>query len=206
MEILEVGNSNGNSRIAATYIQTFNNLNNGDKLYEDAVESVFLQFPRNNCTKEILIKVCILNRLYSTSIYDVNGVANRIKNLDISGLIAKGDESVVGKIACCGPNGMYIYSFATKYCSFSSPQKYSMFDSRVYAMLMYYKKKCNFSEFCATDLYNYIKYKDVLGDFQKVFGLNLPLRDLDKFMWKHGGDLIEEQKKRRSTSLKKTEA
>lgn len=195
MEILEIGNTKNNICIAKSYIQIFNAPNCIDKLYEDAVTSVFRQFPKNNCTKEILIKVCILNRLYSTSIYDVNGVANNITKANISNLITTGDESVIQKVASCGPNGMYIYSFATKYCSFHAPQEYIMFDNRVYKTLMYYKKKCAFSKFSATDLHDYSKYKVVIRDFQKAFGLDLHLRDLDKFMWKHGGDLLQDQKK-----------
>src|SRR4051812_5412380 len=48
---------------------------------DTAVRLVFEQWPQNLQYEEILVKVIVLNRLYSTNIYDVYTVAKRIWEL-----------------------------------------------------------------------------------------------------------------------------
>ena len=46
---------------------------------DPAVKLAFDAWPRNEMFEEILVKVVVLNRLYSTNIYNVYGVAEHIR-------------------------------------------------------------------------------------------------------------------------------
>ncbi len=156
---------------------------------ERAVEMVFQQWSLNVDDDEVLIKVVVLNRLYSTNIYDPYTIASHITTLDIDDRLMAGDPQLVpdiGKVPLGGKK-TYFLSFATKYCSWHQPMKFQIFDSYVEWILWKYKKQFGFADFYKYQLREYPVFVSVIEQFVSRFGLEVVNRkDLDKFLWSEG--------------------
>ncbi len=154
---------------------------------DSAIELVFGAWPRNAELSQVLAKVVILNRLYSTSIYDVHGVARHIVSLDIDTDLCASDLGLVSRIASfiqSDGKSRYNYSFATKYCAWHSPGGYQIYDSRVDAAIWNYKKNFGFAAFRRYDLGDYETFMGIMGRFVEHFGLQeFSRKQLDKFLW-----------------------
>ena len=139
---------------------------------------------------DVLIKVCALNDFYSTNIFSPFTVARHIVDLKIDKYLAINDLNIVNKIANVKmSNGARInfYSFATKYCSHHKPTVYPIYDSYVDKFLMFHKRKDKFSKFNKGDLKVFPKYKRILDDFRKFYGLEkYNLKLIDKYLWQAG--------------------
>ena len=162
-----------------------------DVLKDECLELLFRKLiPNNTKTEEILTKVCTLNRLYSTNIYNPMAMARHIKELNIDErLRRKGEnDSLVEDIANIEVSGKKkrFYSFATKYCYFHSPDDFPIYDLNVKRALMtYYKDKGGeFSEFTEAKLRDYKEFRKVLKAFAKHYGIDsCSVKELDKFLW-----------------------
>lgn len=158
---------------------------------ERAVDLVFRQCPTNVNYDEVLVKVVVLNRLYSTNIWDPYTVARHIVDLDIDGRLQIGDALLVpdlGKIRFRNRE-RYVLSFATKYCSWHKPNLFQIFDSYVEWILWQYKKLFGFASFKRYELREYAQFVSIVDQFVSHFGLsNLSRKDLDKFLWIEGKD------------------
>ena len=110
---------------------------------------------------EILIKCSCLNDFYSTNIFSIYPVAKRIFKLKIDKRLNEGDPILVNDIAhvIINDKEKFFYSFATKYCSHHNNNDFPIYDYFVDRMLMYFKKRDNFSPFKQTDLKDYAKFK-----------------------------------------------
>jgi hypothetical protein len=159
-------------------------------MQEKSLNKLFLKvMPENKSIDDILIKASTLNDFYSTNIYYIFAVALHIKELDIDERLKKGDASLVDDIAqnVIAGKKFYFYSFASKYCSHHQPLKYPIYDSYVEKVLMYFKKKDRFDNFKKDDLKNYCRYKEVLENFAKYYGIDkYNLKDLDRYLWQIG--------------------
>ncbi|MGN1379240.1 MAG: hypothetical protein ACI4XR_02455 [Bacilli bacterium] len=125
-------------------------------LQENSLDKLFFKtYPNNDNINDILIKASSLNDFYSTNIFSIFSVAKHIHSLNIDERLKKHDESLVNDIANLEISGKKItfYSFITKYCS-------------------YFNKKDNFSKFTKKDLKYYAKFKTVLIDFKKYYGID----------------------------------
>lgn len=79
------------------------------------------------------------------------------------------------------------YSFATKYCSRHKPNEYPIFHSFVEKLLKYFRNVDKKLIFHNDDLKDYQKYKSILLDFQKNYGLeDFNLKQIDKYLWQLG--------------------
>lgn len=160
-------------------------------------------YPNNTVYEEILTKVLILNVFYSTQIMAPRVVAKNIykcKNIDKR--ILEGDTSVVSEIAKVifqnkdnnTSKEKIFYSFATKYCCNSNPEKYPIYDKNVAYILKLYNKKDKFAEFKNSDLKNYAKFKEIIDKFRDHYKLNdLNYRDLDHFLWTYGKEKLDKK-------------
>jgi hypothetical protein len=104
------------------------------------VRLVFDSWPSNHVYAEVLAKVVVLNRLYSTNIFNVYAVAEHIVRLQIDERLASGDLTLAADLARVkiGDGVRNNYSFATKYCSFQRPDVYQIYDSYVNWLLWEY--------------------------------------------------------------------
>ena len=156
---------------------------------EMAVDKVFSTFHSNDSLENILIKCSVLNDFYSTNIFKIYPVAKHILSLNIDKRIKEGDPSLVDDIAkvYIGSKEKNFYSFASKYCSHHNKIDFPIYDSYVHKVLKYYKDVDHFYAFDENELKIYPKFKKVLIEFRKFYGLEkYNLKELDKYLWQFG--------------------
>jgi hypothetical protein len=163
---------------------------------ESALVKLFGELcPGNVSISDILIKVATLNDFYSTNILSTLAVAKHICSLkDVDARLSKGDLSLVDDIAFnrIRSKKKHFYSFATKYCSFHSPNHYVMYDDYVKKILMHFRDrdefhKNRFSRFVADDLKDYEKFSEILRVFIDFYRLSdYSLKEVDIYLWQVG--------------------
>ena len=101
------------------------------------VTQIFKLYPTNTVLEEVLVKVLVLNDLYSTNILGTYAVTKHIIGLHIDERLKNGDASLVTDIAHIELNGKekHFYSFATKYCAMHQPKLFPIYDRFVGEML-----------------------------------------------------------------------
>lgn len=175
-----------------TYIGKFES-NERYKHADKAIVKLFALFPDNTSLEEIILKVSVINELYSTSIYSVFRVAQHILQCNIDEDIRAGNPLAISKIAT-GHNirtkkyntEINFYSFATKYCHWHEQKHYSIYDSFVEKTLLAYKERDGFSNFKKKDLKDFQKFQQVILEFVSYYDLQENLADIDKFLWIYG--------------------
>lgn len=185
---------NPTKELIQEYIGRFES-NDRYKHADRAIIQLFTQFPDNTSLEEIILKVSVINELYSTSIYSVFRMAQHILQCDIDKDIRNGDHIAIAKIAT-GHNirtqkhntEINFYSFATKYCHWHKQNHYSIYDSFVEKTLLAYKARDSFSNFKKKDLKDFQKFQQVILDFIKYYDLEENLAEADKFLWIYGKD------------------
>jgi len=152
-----------------------------------ALQLVFDAWPGNAEMSQVLAKVVTLNRLYSTSILDVHGVARHIVSLEIDERLRASDLGLVTRIASfiqSDGKSRYNYSFATKYCAWHNPSGFQIYDKRVDSAIWGYKKDFGFAVFRRYDLRDYEEFMSIIGRFVEHFRLHeFSRKQLDKFLW-----------------------
>lgn len=175
------------------YIDKFNN----DERYypaDQAIINLFAAFPNNKKLEDILLKLSVINDLYSTNILGTFKMAKHIQRLDIDQGLKQGDPSVVHQIAIghdirrkSSNKEINFYSFATKYCNWHNRDNYAIYDSFVDKVLMAFKRRDKFSTFAQSDLRIFGKFKKIIEDFSEYYGLTRHnLKEIDKFLWIYG--------------------
>lgn len=172
----------------------------------------------NDNITNILIKVSLLNDFYSTNIFKTLPVAKHILKLDIDERLKKGDLKLVNDIAEIDMpdkdgkiSKKYFYSFATKYCCNHRPDVYPIFDKFVekainkfiredllpkgggYAKLRAeYSSKYNLKieDYKKEDLKDYPTFYKYIMIFREHYNLDCSVRDLDRYLWIHGKDVL----------------
>ena len=174
-------------KIIKEYLNKWDNLEEHYVWQESSLDKLFHEdYKYNNDLNEILIKCSCLNDFYSTNIFSIYPVAKQIYDLNIDDRLQKGDSTLVNDIAHISINGKEknFYSFASKYCSYHNNIEFPIYDYFVDKMLMYFQKKDKFSLFKKDDLKDYTKFKKILNDFKKFYGIDeYNLRDIDKYLW-----------------------
>lgn len=164
------------------------------RLQEDALDKLFVHLcPENTDISDILLKVSTLNDFYSTNIFNVYPVAQRILSLDIDVRLNDGDPTLVADIQRVTVSNVErnFYSFASKYCSHHNPKDFPIYDSYVDNVLCYFRNLKQLPEFRFKneDLKDYIKFKEILRAFKSCFGLDkFNLKQIDRYLWQLGKD------------------
>ncbi|PHI17946.1 hypothetical protein CEQ90_20500 [Lewinellaceae bacterium SD302] len=178
-------------------INEYLSLFNKDDRYREAeiaIESLIKNYPHNTSLTSILLKTTVINDLYSTQIFSTFKLAEHIKNTNLDHLLSAGNAEAVdliarghGIVTSKSSKEKYLYSFATKYCSWHNQNKYPIYDSFVEKILVAYNNQDSFSDFNKSDLKSYYKFKDVINDFITFYKLEeFNTKQLDKFLWKYG--------------------
>ena len=116
-----------------------------------AISDLYGRYPLNDNIESVLLKLSVLNDLYSTNIFGTYRLAKHILSINIDSYLSNGNESAVIKIATGhnikNKNGTEInfYSFATKYCHWHNRDEYPIYDSFVDKVLWCYQKEFKFS-------------------------------------------------------------
>lgn len=157
---------------------------------EEALNKLFLELcPKNTDIKDILLKASTLNDFYSTNIFSIYSVAKHIQAKCIDSKLKDGDISAVSNIQFVTIGGKIknFYSFASKYCSHHNSKDYPIYDSYVDRILRYFRKCHKFFDFKNEDLKDYVKFKGIIIEFQKFYGLNeYSLKQIDQYLWQLG--------------------
>ena len=120
------------------------------KVSDNILHDIFDKHPSNtpNNIEYVFFKVKLLNDFYSTGIRDIYTVTEQLVKIDhIDELLKSGSFDAVENIRNLfkndniDKNDRDIYSFATKYCHFSNPKKYSIYDKYVGFLLADYIEK-----------------------------------------------------------------
>jgi hypothetical protein len=174
---------------------------------DPALSELFTHFPKNTELKHVLLKVASLNAFYSTWIRastsysqtdekympTIHDIARHIVDRNVDEALSRGDEAVVTDIAeiKLGMKIRYCYSFATKYCSFHQPDRYTIFDSRVTKYLWQLKKAGGISKFKQQVLWNYPDLKKIIDELRLRYQLqDFSYKKIDKFLYLEGGKLL----------------
>ena len=173
------------------YIEKFNN----DKRYylaDQAIIKLFQKFPENKILEDILLKISVINDMYSTNIFGTFIIAEHILGLGIDKDLVRGDPALVHKIATghgilAKNSERNFYSFATKYCNWHNKEAYPIYDSFVAKILIAYRDEFEFSHFDDIDLKDYVRFKEIINDLRKAYHLTeFNLKEIDKFLWIYG--------------------
>ena len=156
---------------------------------DQAIIRLFKLLPSNKDLEDVLLKLSVVNDLYSTNIFATFKMAKHIQSLGVDGELANHSPEVVNRIADVTISGKSyrFFSFATKYCSWHDQDNYPISDSFVERLLLTYQYQYGFAQFEKTDLRDYPRFKGIVEQFQRHFGLlDFGLKRLDKFLWLYG--------------------
>ncbi len=162
-------------------------------LADQTIIKLFDKFGENKEIEDILLKISVINDLYSTNIFATFKMAKHILALKIDSALKKGDPKIVNKIAKIEilNKQKNFYSFATKYCNWHNPLRYPMYDKHVSKILIEYKKQTNFYDFNSDDLRDYPTFLKILTKFRDYFNLKgYNFKQIDKFLWMYGKELF----------------
>ena len=165
---------------------------NYNRVTDEALRELREQFPRNTELAQVLLKVLVLNKLYSTRVNDIDvlPMAKHIVSIGIDPLLERGDPTAVGQIYTCKSLKIY-YSFATKFCSWHNPSAYPIYDRYAEECLWAYRNRDVFADFKRKDLWYYDKVIAIVSAFRKHYGLEqFTFREIDKFLWRTGGRIV----------------
>ena len=175
------------------YISQFNK----DERYfaaDSAILNLFDAFPGNKKLEDILLKISVINDLYSTNIFSTYNMAKHIQSLSVDSAIQRGDAEAVHQIATGHGirtkkknTEINFYSFATKYCNWHNRDKYAIYDTFVHKILIAYKGRDDFSDFEEKDLKDFKSFKNIVQNFIDFYKLTRhDLKEIDKFLWIYG--------------------
>lgn len=182
-------------------------MQNGGQEIENALKSIFCIYPKNENAEEILVKIALLDRLYTTNLrlsrIDMVKLAEniaKIPHIDIR--LQKYDDVLVQEISKASPNGKNLFSFATKYCCLHNyfvygKDDYSIVDSQVKKNFPKYSKqakKCGKVLVAITHAQmenwqkqrNHKEINNAIEQLLDAYSINIPYRRriFDLFLWK----------------------
>ena len=182
------------------YIKQWHGLGNY-VLQENALDKLFFKtYPNNTDINDILIKASSLNDFYSTNIFSIYPVAQRILSLNVDKRLKNGDLTLVTDISKVKINKKIktFYSFATKYCSHHYPNNFAIYDSYVDKVLCYFNEIDKFADFIKDDLKDYPRFVEVLNKFNEYYKLGANLKNLDRYLWLLGKEYFKRSYKKRN--------
>lgn len=158
---------------------------------EDSLQKLFLEtYPKNIDLNDIIVKVCTLEILYSVRTRHTFAVAQHILNINLDEALDSGDIGIVNKLARIEvSSGKFInfHSFASKYCSHHQPETYSIYDSYVEKVLVWFRDQDNFYQFRTADLKDYAIFSETIRAFRAFYKLDsCSIKEIDRYLWQVG--------------------
>lgn len=160
----------------------------------DDLEAFFKNRPQNTDLQQITEKVRYLDVCYnagaSRNVQPLTRVAEKIAAVqDFDERVRRGDITLVDELADAFERR--IISFASKYCALHSEfiyhneDSFVICDSIVVRLLKGCKMRDKFTK-KGISTANYAKFKQVLEEFRRFYGLECSLRKIDWYLWKVG--------------------
>lgn len=150
-----------------------------------AITSLVQTYPSNIDFTSVLLKVTVINKLYSTNIMSTFDVARHIVSLNIEANILDGDMHVINLIRRINIANHHrdIYAFATKYCNWHNFNSYPIYDTFVAKSLRHF-------DVVQGNLRVYDNLKLAIDTFKQQNQLEqFNYKEIDKFLWQHGKEL-----------------
>ena len=192
------------------YLQLWSALDNYRE-QEASLSTLFNKHSGNSQEEKsyVLLKVVALNHFYSTNIFNVYSVANRIVSIkDFDKKLKRGDLLLVSELRDKDKNGTGrdLYSFATKYCSHHNENDFPIYDNYVHRVLDYFNSRfdfmqdkhltrCNKNEKDAAEKIDvplrrsYEEFNLVINRFIEYFELQkFSIKQIDQYLWQLGKD------------------
>lgn len=152
-------------------------------------------FPHNTDIQQVRMKAVLIDKLYSTMIYNIISVADNIyghKYIDCK--IKEGNATVIEDIRrghgvrrANAKVDTDLYSFATKYAAWHNHRAFPIFDNLVKDLIMDLNGKYRFHEpsFKVSELRDYLFYKSVIDSLMKETGLgeDFKYKKVDQGLW-----------------------
>lgn len=177
-----------NINIVKHYVEAF------DLNYWKTEAKITNAFRESQSSEDIRERIHLLNAFYHTRVpIDSMGIVfQKIGNID--SMIKEGDENAVIAISqeC---EGRCYFSFSTKYCCFSNPDAYPIYDSLSIKTLQWFNDKKHFYSDSKIDFdilkkkRDYKLYREIVKRFKDDNNLSLSYKDLDKFLWLVGKNM-----------------
>ncbi len=173
-----------------------------DELNQNILK-LFNTFNNDKNKSNVLIKVAALNKIYSTSIVNINPVVNHIIQISSTQLNPKSKIEYIefvdkiskinwtnNKGKCFERNNL---SFASKYVHFLSNFEIPIYDSYIWIVINGYLGQNTNKNISFINPKNYKEFYDTFTKFKIDFGLeNHSNYEIDKFLWQYGKKLISE--------------
>lgn len=179
------------AEVVREYVGKFDDPSSQTGQTDLALRKLFASLPFNAELGDVLLKTATLNALYATNIFAIYQVAKHIHNLQIDTRLAVHDRTLVEDIAqvqLSNSKKRRNYSFATKYCSWHSPETFPIYDSFVDNLLWHYAQQDSFfggEQLGRYEFWNdYRKFARTMEAFRDYYNLRqFTLRQIDKFLW-----------------------
>jgi hypothetical protein len=160
--------------------------------------NLFSRYRNNTVKSDVLEKVNILNRLYSTRLYSIEAMTNRILGVEsFDSLLDAGSVDAAESIIECDLEGKSrsTFSFASKYCSWHNWDAYPIYDQFVDECLWYYQSLDHFASYSRSSFGTYGNFVKVVNDFRDRYDLgSFRFMDIDKFLTRRGAEIKERRK------------
>ena len=168
----------------------------------EALDALFLAYPKNTCSWQVLLKVTALNALYKTRIMNVYPAVETILGVGrkLDSLISRADPAAVDLMKMVKfakrKKAMNFFSFASKYCHFHKPERYPIYDQYVDAALRKLRRdKMLAFESDALNREAYAPFKSVVDTFIGMYAAGCSYDAADKFLWRMGKELKSQRRK-----------
>ena len=169
------------------------------KLDDSCLHTLFKTYKDNVDIDWVIVKATTLNSLYTARVSkdDLHAIAAKIVDCkDFDEKLKTGSPDVFYLIADkSGEQKRNAHVFASKYCHFSNPKKYPLYDGRSRKSLAYiYKKEFPDKKFDPNSLFEYIYYRDRLNELLKQWGMDGEDRykKIDEFLWTYADEVPKE--------------
>ena len=191
------------------YLKEFDN-DEQSVIYFEAVKKTFHDYPKNVKKLDVVLKVAVINELYRTNVLGAYKMVSHIQKLatkeDLDNLLKKGDINAINKIRKGHGNlcknskeNRDDYSFATKYCHFSNPKCYPIYDHYVEMAIKDLQKNNKSQEQKQEDIYDQQKdnlrdplvFKSIIDRIRVRSGIN-DYQKIDRALWVYGNVLAKE--------------
>lgn len=170
-------------------------------LSDSVIATAIEKLNRNDSIQSVLLKVILINTIYSTQIYDTVRIARHILRTDADKRLTDGDLSLVDdlrrghgiRVKKTGKERDF-YSFATKFAALHEPTKFPIYDSLVMRLLTALNKRLGFCpRFTQEDLRDYQRYVSVIDALVDYASLDtLDYKRLDQGLWVYAKYLYEQ--------------
>lgn len=172
----------------------------GDELNEK-LQKIFIEFNDNTNKYDVLIKVAVLNKIYSTAITNINPVVDKICSISREYDKFNEDDYItfvdrISLIEWVNEKNMSFkrnnISFASKYVHFLSNRTTPIYDSYIWIITKTYLAQNKGIRVSFSNPKNYAEFYETFIDFKRTYSLEKYSNyTIDKFLWIYGRSLIK---------------